>query len=311
MIKNKRVFITGGAGYLGSNIVRRLYNDNEITIFSRDEAKHYFLKKKYPNINCVIGDVRNLKLLDQSSKDHDVGIFAASLKQIEAVDSNVSESNEIIIQGALNSREVSQNNLDSACFISSDKSRSATTIYGAMKFVAGESFIVNSDKIHGPNLSTAIYGNVVNSTGSIIPLIWDAIKNNYELTLYSEEMTRFILLIEQAVDLIEFALTKNGYNVIPKPSSIKIKDLFQIYKEKFGLKYKLGVPRISEKIHEILISEEESTRVTSDSDYYLMHYEDTNHENILGGKELSSKDNTLSKKVLLELLYSQDYYKPI
>tara|TARA_R110002110_G_scaffold213890_2_gene427348 strand:- start:596 stop:1531 length:936 start_codon:yes stop_codon:yes gene_type:complete len=309
MIKSKKIFITGGAGYLGSNIVDRLYKNNDITIFSRDEAKHYFLKKKYPNINCIIGDVRNLKLLDKSSKNHDIGIFAASLKQIGAVDSNVSESNEIIIQGALNSREISENNLESACFISSDKSRSATTIYGAMKFVAGESFIVNSDKIHGPNLSTAIYGNVVNSTGSIIPLIWDAIKNDYELTLYSEEMTRFILLIEQSVDLIEFALTKNGYNVIPKPRSIKIKDLFDIYKDKFGLKYKVGVPRISEKIHEILISGEESTRVTIDGDYYLMHYENTTNKNILGGNELSSKNSCISKEILIELLSIHNYYK--
>ena len=311
MIKSKKIFITGGAGYLGSNIVDRLYKNNDITIFSRDEAKHYFLKKKYPNINCIIGDVRNLKLLDKSSKNHDIGIFAASLKQIGAVDSNVSESNKIIIQGALNSREISENNLESACFISSDKSRSATTIYGAMKFVAGESFIVNSDKIDGPNLSTAIYGNVVNSTGSIIPLIWDAIKNDYELTLYSEEMTRFILLIEQAVNLIEFALTKNGYNVIPKPSSIKIKDLFDIYKDKFSLKYRVGVPRISEKIHEILISEEESTRVTTEGDYYLMHYEKISEKNILGNKELSSKNCSISKGSLNKLLEKYNYYKPI
>lgn len=310
MIKDKKIFITGGAGYLGSNVVGRLYNHNDITIFSRDEAKHYFLKKKYPNINCVIGDVRNLKLLDKSSKNHDIGIFAASLKQIGAVDSNVSESNQIIIQGALNSREVSENNLKSACFISSDKSRSATTIYGAMKFVAGESFIVNSDKVDGPNLSTAIYGNVINSTGSIIPLIWDAIKNNYELALYSENMTRFILFIDQAVDLIEFALTKDGCNVIPKPISIKIKDLFEIYEEKFGLKYKTSVPRISEKIHEILISEEESTRITMEGHYYLMHYENTADPNILGGRELSSKNSVICKNSLMNLLSKNNYYKP-
>ena len=310
MIENKRIFITGGAGYLGSNIVGRLYKNNNITIFSRDEAKHYFLKKKYPNINCVIGDVRNLNLLDKSSKNHDIGIFTASLKQIGAVDSNISESNQIIIQGALNSREVSENNLESACFISSDKSRSATTIYGAMKFVAGESFIVNSDKVDGPNLSTAIYGNVINSTGSIIPLIWDAIKNNYELTLYSESMTRFILFIDQAVDLVEFALTKDGYNVIPKPISIKIKDLFEIYEDKFGLKYKIGLPRISEKIHEILTSKEESTRITMEKDYYLMHYEKTSNPNILGGRELSSKNNFISKSSLMDLLSQYNYYKP-
>ena len=85
-MKNKRIFITGGAGYLGTNLVKKFYNDNELTVFSRDEAKHYFLKKKFPKINFVIGDVRNYESLRKASLGHDVGIFAASLRQIEAVD---------------------------------------------------------------------------------------------------------------------------------------------------------------------------------------------------------------------------------
>ena len=88
-----------------------------------------------------------------------------------------------------------------------------------MKFVAGESFIVNSEKSN-VKLSTAIYGNVLNSTGSIIPLIWDAIKNNYELTLYSDEMTRFMIDIDDAMNLIEYSVGFSGYNVIPNLESL-------------------------------------------------------------------------------------------
>jgi UDP-glucose 4-epimerase len=248
-MKNKKIFITGGAGYLGSNLIKKWYNQNEITIFSRDESKHYFLKKQYPNLNCIIGDIRNLDLLNKSCKKHDIGIFAASLKQIESVDQNVSEASKIIIDGGLNSRIVADNNLESACFISSDKSRAATTLYGAMKFVAGEAFIVNAEKSNC-KLSTAIYGNVINSTGSIIPLIWDAIKNNYELTLFSEEMTRFMISADGAIDIIEHGLNHTGYNVIPKAKSSSIKDLFEIFRDHFSLKYKITTPRISEKIHE-------------------------------------------------------------
>ena len=213
--------------------------------------------KQFPNINCFIGDVRNFNLLTKSSFGHDIGIFAASLKQIEAVDQNVEEGLRVIVDGAINSRRAAEeNNFEAACFISSDKSRAATTLYGSMKFVAGEAFIVNAEKSN-VRLSTAIYGNVLNSTGSIIPLMWDAITKNYNLTLYSEEMTRFMIDIESAMDLIEQGLKISGYNIIPYLKSFKVKDLFEIYCDNFNLKYNIGKPRISEKLHEMMFSKEE------------------------------------------------------
>lgn len=308
-MKNKRIFITGGAGFLGKNIVKRYYDDNEITVFSRDEAKHYYLKKQFPKIKCVVGDIRNYDLLKRSSKNHEVGIFAASLKQIEAVDQNVEEAVKIIINGAINSRRVSEeNNFESACFISSDKSRSATTLYGSMKFVAGESFIVNSDA-NFPKLSTAIYGNVLNSTGSIIPLIWNALQNKYALKLYSTEMTRFMISVDEAIDLIEASLKVNGYNVIPEVKSFRIQDLFEIYAELFGLKYDVDKPRISEKLHEIMISSEEIPRVKKEDAYFYMHYKETYNRVSFPNNEFSSKDVCISKEKLNNILKSFNYFE--
>lgn len=310
MIKGEKIFITGGAGFLGKNLVKRLYNDNELTIFSRDEAKHYFLKKKFPNVKCIIGDVRNYELLKKASANHTLGIFAASIKHIQTVDQNVQEGLEIIINGAINSRKVAEdNNMKAACFISTDKSRAATTLYGSMKFVAGESFIVNA-KESNVRLSTAVYGNVLNSTGSIIPLIWHSIKNKYPLTLYSEKMTRFMITIDEAMDLIEHGLNVNGYNVIPNIKSFLVKDLFEIYTEKFGLKYSLGAPRISEKLHEMMISAEEAPRTFFDRDknVYFMHYSNLADNPI--ENEYVSSNTLVSKQELESVLEKYNYFKP-
>lgn len=307
---NKKIFITGGAGFLGKNIIKRYYENNEITIYSRDEAKHYYLKKEYPKINCIIGDVRNYDLMVKSARNHNIGIYAASLKQIEAVDQNLEEGVKIIIDGAINSRRVSEEvGMEAACFISSDKSRAATTLYGAMKFVAGESFIVNSEKSN-VRLSTAIYGNVLNSTGSIIPLIWDAIYKNYPLTLYSPEMTRFMIHIDEAINLIEYGLKVSGYNVIPNIRSFKVKDIFEIYKEKFGLVYSIGVPRISEKLHEMMVSKEEVHRTfyNSNDNTYYMHYKNiTDNKSQLD--EFTSDKTVVTKSELNDILKKYNYFK--
>lgn len=307
-MNNKRIFITGGAGFLGKNLIKKYYDDNEITIYSRDEAKHYFLKKQYPKIRCVVGDIRNYDLLKRASTNQDIGIFAASLKQISAVDENYEEGVEVIIKGGINSRRVAEeNNMESACFISSDKSRAATTLYGSMKYVAGESFIVNSENSN-TNLSTAIYGNVMNSTGSVIPLILDSIKNNRELTLYSEKMTRFLIEIDEAIELIEEGLKVNGFNLIPNLKSFSIKDLFEIYKEEFGLKYTIGIPRVSEKLHEMMISSEEYSRTffNKENNLYYMHYKNIYDK---GVKEFTSDKVVLSKEELYDYLKNKNFYK--
>jgi len=309
MISGKKIFITGGAGFLGSKITERYYDSNEITIYSRDESKQYYLKKKFPKIHCVIGDIRNFDLLKNSSKGHDVGIFAASLKQIEAVDQNVEESVKILINGAINSRKSAEENfMESACFISSDKSRSATTLYGSMKFVAGESFIVNS-KNSPTKLSTAIYGNVLNSTGSIIPLMWDAINKDYKLTLYSEKMTRFMIEVDEAIDLIEYALRLDGVNVIPNLKSFKVKDLFEIFKEKFNFKYETGNPRISEKLHEMMFSTEESPRIKQLDNKFIMHYKNLSNKT-LPFREFTSDKVIISKNALESYLLKYNFFQP-
>jgi len=308
-MKNEKIFITGGAGFLGRNLVDRLHKDNEITIYSRDEAKHYYMKKDYPNVNFSIGDIRNKDLLIRKSKNHTVGIFAASLKQIEACNSDYEEASRIIIDGAFNSRlAAEQNNFKSACFISSDKSRAATTLYGAMKYVAGEGFISGRSSC---KLTTAIYGNVMNSSGSIIPLIWNFIKKGATLELYGDEMTRFLLDVKDAIDLIMKSVNYENCNIVPIANSFKIKDLFDIYEEEFGLSYRVTEPRVGEKIHEIMASSEEIRRmelIEKEGIYLLYPKKNINKINFINN-EYSSRDYCLSKDDLCKFLKTKNFYQ--
>ena len=314
MIKNEKIFITGGAGFLGKTLIKKLSKDNEITIYSRDEFKHYLLKKYYPNVEFIVGDIRNYDLLQRSSRDHSIGIFAASLKQIEACENNAEEASRIIVDGALNSRRISEENkFKASCFISSDKSRAPTTIYGAMKFVAGASFIIHSSASYPETKLTAvIYGNVLNSTGSIIPLMWSFIKEDKEMLLYGKEMTRFIITIQEAINLVETALTLDEVNVIPIAKSCYIKDMFDIYKEEFGLKYKLSHPRSGEKIHEILAAKEEARRMKllQDKNAYIMHPQDEYNSVSFKGEEYSSEHSAITKEELYKLLKNNNFFKP-
>jgi UDP-glucose 4-epimerase len=312
-VKNERILITGGAGFLGREIISRTYKDNEITVFSRDEAKHYYLKRHYPRVRFVVGDVRDFDRLKRACGGHTTAIFAASLKQIEACDENPQEASRTIIDGAFNSRKAAEDcGLKSACFISSDKSRAATTVYGAMKYVAGESFILHPQESPA-RLTTAIYGNVLNSTGSVIPLIWSAIKNRQSLNLYSTEMTRFLLTVEEAVSLVLTSLESQitGVNIVPKTSSARISDLFEIYAELFGLKYEVYQPRVGEKIHEVMASEEETRRMrfSKELGFYIMDPKKEFRELSFPNSVYSSRDVCISKEELNELLRCHDHYR--
>jgi UDP-glucose 4-epimerase len=311
MINNQRIFLTGGTGFLGKAIINKYYNQNEITVFSRDEAKQYYLKKQFPNVNFIVGDIRNYDLLKRSSKNHSIGIFTASFKQIEACYDNYEEANEVIVKGAFNSRLIAEeNNFTSACFVSSDKSRAATTIYGAMKYVAGESFIANSHKSN-VNLTTIIYGNVANSTGSIIPLIWKSLSEKFQINLYGKEMTRFIIDVNDAVNYIEKSLKYKGVNIIPKIKSIKINELFELYKENFGLHYQISSPRDGEKIHEIMASNEEIRRMRyiDHDDIYVMDPKTEYNSVTFDDNEYSSKNSTMNKQELHDFLIERNFYK--
>ena len=161
-----------------------------------------------------------------------------------------------------------------------------------------------------------IYGNVLNSTGSIIPMIWRSINSNTELTLFSKDMTRFIIDVDEAIDLIFKGISYDQVSIIPKLKSLKILDLFEIFSENFNLKFNIGCPRIGEKIHEVLVTKEEVTRLYNSDcgNFYILKPSLTKFQSDftqLRKGDYSSKDCLISKSELKMILDKFNYFKPL
>ena len=316
----QKIFITGGAGFIGKALIDKLYPHHDIVIYSRDESKHYYLKKQFHNVKCVVGDVSDYDSMARAAYGCHRGIYAASMKQIEACDENPLQAARTIMLGAINSRNVTDEmKMVSGTFVSTDKSRAATTVYGALKFAAGESFILNADEEMGssPQLSTLIYGNVLNSTGSIIPLIWKSIEAKRPLTLYGEDMTRFMITKDEAVRLIMASPYYHAVNLIPQIPSFKVIDLFEIYAEKFGLQYEVGTPRVGEKIHEVMIAQEEVPRTHLSKHVGFPLYvlqpkgDSTSDSPTFPNNEFSSRDSVLTRSQLSHILEGHGFFLPV
>ena len=176
--------------------------------------------------------------------------------------------------------------------------------------MAGELFILGNDNVQ-TRLSTAIYGNVTNSTGSLIPLIWENIASNSTMTLYEESMTRFMIDVDESIDVIEKSLCMCNVNIIPALKSFRVKDVFEIYKENFGLKYVVGKPRPNEKVHEIMASSEETPRMKylPDMNCYIISPHEVYNEVDFNDNQYSSKDHLISKDDVYEALSKNNFYK--
>jgi UDP-glucose 4-epimerase len=224
-----------------------------------------------------------------------------------------------ILGGAINSRKIAEKYFfEAACYVSSDKACSPVTYYGQLKAAAENAFTYPSKRKNTNknfvNLSACRYGNVVSSTGSIFCLMNEAVKKNYPLTLFSTEMTRFYMDVEQSVDLILRALRHSNEIIVPYLKSYLIKDSFELYAEKFGLKYRIGFPRPNEKIHEVMISNEELPRTKEQFDFsalvpsYFRITPFVQEQIVTFDSEYSSKNVVISKEALNKYLEAKNWF---
>lgn len=316
VMKKNKIIITGACGFLGQALIERWHKQYDIVAFNRDENKQFYSKLKYPNVTYVLGDIKDEARLIEAAKGCSYGVFAASMKHIDMVADNPDVACETILTGAINSRKAAVvNNLIAGVFVSSDKSQNPATLYGALKMAGAECFI--SDKHTATRLTSLSYGNIFSSSGSILVKLNKMVqeKDVNSITLFSDEMTRFGMHVDQAIDLIELALfgEYKGVSLVPKLWSYRVVDLFDIYKEKFGINYIMGKPRPNEKLHEIMIPEHTRSRayLDEDKDIYVIdqkqYYDKPLSFN--GGNEYSSKDYVVSKNELSKYLEQNNYFQ--
>ena len=300
-LKNKIILITGGTGSFGKEFLNYLLNKNlkEIRIFSRDELKQDEMRNYYSNVNIsyYIGDVRNKSSIDYAMRNVDYVFHAAALKQVPSCEFFPNEAvltNVIGSQNFINS--CIENKVKGFVGLSTDKAVYPINVMGMTKALMEKTAISYSKKNISTKINIVRYGNVLLSRGSVVPLFVNQLKNNQELTITHEDMTRFLLPLNSAVDLVAYALLngKQGEILVKKNISAKITDIIQalkkIYNKNNKIK-KIGL-RHGEKIHEVLASQDEMQKSYSNKDFLSIPCDDRDlnyKEYFMKGKQINLK----------------------
>jgi len=326
VLEGKRILVTGGTGSLGQVLVRRLLSGEmgrprSITVFSRDEAKqHYmrlaFMHRKeatddiiYENsrqlLNFRIGDVRDYAALLAALRSADVVFNAAALKQVptceyfpyEAVQTNIGGANNLV-------RAIRENALgiETVVGISTDKACKPINVMGMTKALQERVLLEANMDCRDTKFVCVRYGNVIASRGSIVPLFIEQIKAGGPMTITLPEMTRFLLSLDKAVDTVFAAVREGqrGETYIPQVPAARVVDaaqaLMQLQNKEVEMVF-TGI-RPGEKVHEIMVSEEECFRTSERNGFYVIHSilpelrgESGGFEPALNGEYSSANDN--------------------
>lgn len=288
-MKSKKILIFGGAGALGRTLIKRYYNDNEVVIFSRDEHKHYHLLKKYPKVKSIIGDIKDKDSIKNAllKEKPNIVINAAALKHVPVCEDNPYESVKTNIIGHQNVIEcVSLCQIETLIFVSTDKACKPINVYGMCKAISEQLYISFAKQQEETKVVIVRYGNVLESTGSVIPYFKDLLEdsNTKTLPITDCDMTRFLLTLEQATDLIHWAYeypNSHGKIAVPKVKSLKVTDIANVLIDSYDVDVSLkeiGI-RPGEKLHEEMVSSEEWRKTESLDNFLLIGSKTTNDDN--------------------------------
>ncbi len=275
--KKKKILITGGTGSFGKNVLKRLLKEDisEVRIFSRDEKKQFDLRNSINDkrVSFHIGDIRDPFSLDNSLKGIDMVFHAAALKQVPSCEYFPYEAVQTNVIGAKNLINLSiKNNLEKVIFLSTDKAVYPINAMGMTKALMEKLVFAASKNVKKTIFCVTRYGNVMMSRGSVIPLFIDQIKNKKNITITDPSMTRFLMSLDESVDLVLHALKfgKQGDLYIQKSPGTNILTLAKALKKLFNSNVKIKTigTRLGEKKHETLISKEEMIRSEDQKKYY-------------------------------------------
>ena len=333
-LEGKRILVTGGTGSLGQTLVRRLLTGElgrpaKITVYSRDEAKQHYMRLDYLHrgaatddviyqnsqdlLRFIIGDVRDFPALTKAVRDADVVFHAAALKQVPSCEYFPFEAVQTNIVGAANLvRAIRENDLrvEKVVGISTDKACKPINVMGMTKALQ-ERVLLEANRECETSFMCVRYGNVIASRGSIVPLFVEQVQKGQAMTVTLPEMTRFLLSLDRAVDTVFEAirLGKPGQTFVPKVPAANIVDLAKAIMGDKDLPINYTGIRPGEKVHEIMVSEEECYRTIEQGDYYVILpvlpelRDGAEFIQALNG-EYSSRDNNISIPELRELLAS-------
>ncbi|MCZ7384101.1 MAG: polysaccharide biosynthesis protein [Candidatus Methanoperedens sp.] len=333
-IKGKKILVIGGTGSIGSEIVRLLlqYEPEVVRILSNDEACLFELQQELKgnmNVRFLLGDIRDIERMKIAMENIDLVFHAAALKHVplceynpmEAINTNVIGTDNVI-------KAAIYNKVDKCIFISTDKAVNPTSVMGATKMLAERLVILaNSHLSSITKFSVVRFGNVLDSRGSIIPLIRKQIISDGRVTITDPNMTRFIMSIPQAVNLVfkAAALSNGGEIFVFKMPAVRIMDLIEVLIEELAPEYGIAPesiervfigPRAREKIHEELMIEDEIKWMKEKKDMFIITYPIELHGIVIAGnngmnmiapvKGYSSESTVLLSKEEIKNLLSKE-----
>ena len=298
ILKNKILLITGGTGSFGNAVLNRfLHTDHfkEIRVFSRDEKKQEDLRRRlsHPKVKFYIGDVRDSQSVETAVKGVDYIFHAAALKQVPSCEFFPVEAVKTNVLGTENVLEAAiRNNVKSVVVLSTDKAVYPINAMGISKALMEKVLVAKSRSAGNTVISGTRYGNVMASRGSVIPLFVDQIKAKKDLTLTDPNMTRFMMTLEDAVDLVLFAFEKAnpGDMFVQKAPAATVevlaKALLEMYESDSELKV-IGT-RHGEKLYESLLTREEKIKAEDMEGYYRIPADnrDLNYANYFSEGEI-------------------------